>query len=628
MAANLQDISGNTTATTNNGQMTVETSGSKAATDQRLRELMNFDAAKTKAMNLVNSWTTEIEETDRRRRLRDINVNLIDLRNRGVIKPYETLIPVRTIDTNIRTELPAMIAYLKQSRRIAVFRCVTNPDIICDKIEDEFTRVFTYKSWELAFFKVLDGSATHGWDAVEICYDKNKPGRFSVDYVGHDRLYFPLGAIELQASEFVLRRYDLSKLQLEDFVARYNFNKDAVERLVQTKIQNGDTDPLLTVYKRFFKYDGVVYISWMSLESDQWLREPEKFSYGLQRQVEDIVEETVMIQQPDPITGQPVMQSSKQPKVITKWVDVDEVSYPFEILPYYETEQPKLFDRKGRCYMDEYKQEAQTAVWSAFINAVNRAHCVFSSPKNPVSGGAPKQLETVLLNDSVMSEPMEFWSPPWPNPMVLQALESLETRNQIETANVAFAVDNRQDSRKTAKEVESSEQQTALLNSVKVTLLSIFLRSVCERCWRILRYYAQREIVVFVPIPNPQGGIVNDPNTWTQQYDLYAAGDVDVIKRNEKLQRMMQSWPVIQNTPAAQIFLIDFIKTAFPDDADRYVAAIEQGDQKKQLIMSLGHLLKAAVTDPKTGQLEPQFASMEGQLAQLNQQAAQVLQQP
>ena len=45
---------------------------------------------------------------------------------------------------------------------------------------------------------------------------------------------------------------------------------------------------------------------------------------------------------------------------------------------------------------------------------------------------------------------------------------------------------------------------------------------------------------------------------------------------------MTQAWPVIQNTPAAQIFLCDLIAKMFPEYAAKYIQTIQQATQQQQ----------------------------------------------
>jgi len=69
---------------------------------------------------------------------------------------------------------------------------------------------------------------------------------------------------------------------------------------------------------------------------------------------------------------------------------------------------------------------------------------------------------------------------------------------------------------------------------------------------------------------------------YAANYHVKPSGDADVIERQQLIQSMMQAWPVIQNTAAAQQFLIVLIGKMFPEDAPKYIAAIQQAQQQQQ----------------------------------------------
>ena len=96
-----------------------------------------------------------------------------------------------------------------------------------------------------------------------------------------------------------------------------------------------------------FKEDGIVHVAWFHLGEgvDDWLKNPEPLYIGIDKK--------------DDQTGQYVPVAVKE--------------YPYFILPYRESEKPKLIDKHGRCFLDGNKQEAQTSILSAFVNGLNRA---------------------------------------------------------------------------------------------------------------------------------------------------------------------------------------------------------------------------------------------------------------
>jgi hypothetical protein len=543
-----------------------------------------------KLTTLEGDWKAEILATETRRKIRNIDINVRELRRANKIPKDETIIPIRLIDTNINREMPTYISYLKQSRRISIFKDVDDPSRNTETLEAEFTRVCQYDGWELPHYKILDGSRTHGWCFGEVVFDADKPGQVAVEDVEHANLMFPLDALNIQSCEYVTRIYYVTDAQLRGFVKNYGFDPEQTMQLLQ-KSRQAQTSRCSKIRKCMWKNadDGLVYVAWYCLEDcSDWLKKPEPLFLGVKRQ-EQVIEQvpTGML---DPVTQQPV--TAPQPKLV--WKDVYETSYPYEVLYYYETESPKIFDHKGRVWLDQYKQEAAMATWTAYINTLNRSSNVYGSPKQTgqaPTDGKPKLQNIDLVHGGLYDTPIDFWAMPGPSPQVLTALNALDTQNANETGQVAFTVQNREDSRKTATEVAAAQQQNSLINGVQVTLYSVFLRRLYTRIWRIVRSRAQLGI--------EQGGIKFLNNVQlemkqfilSQEYQIFAAGDVDVIQRQEKLQRKMQFWPIIAATPMAQPFFVSMIKDGFPDEAPALIAEMMAAQQQQQVIAGLGTAL-------------------------------------
>jgi hypothetical protein len=91
---------------------------------------------------------------------------------------------------------------------------------------------------------------------------------------------------------------------------------------------------------------------------------------------------------------------------------------------------------------------------------------------------------------------------------------------------------------------------------------------------------------------------VNNVPVISQVYDIRAAGDVDVIQRQEKIQQMMQDWPVIQNTPLRDRFLIDLLKLKYPDTGEQYAQILSQTGMMvnlQSMVARLGMVLEGAL---------------------------------
>lgn len=597
--------------------------------------LTDFQRVRSHLQWLIGDWSSEITETDIRRKTRDVDVDVEKMRKAGEIDEDETLVPVRVCDTNIVREQPAYINYLKNSRRLCIFNCISNPSINSQNLELEFTRGMTYVDWETPFYKEVDGAQTHGWDSVEVVYDESKTLNVGIEHVGHDMLFFPRTCLNIQYAPTILRAYDLTKTQLQKFVAKFGFDETQVNTIINANKDSAKENETVRVYKRYSKIDGVVWVSWFSLENgvSDWLLKPTKFFNGIRH---EITTQTL-----DPMTMSVVPQ--------TEWVNSDVTLYPIFVLPYRETEKPKLVDHIGRVFMDENKQEAQTAILSGFINGLTRASNIYASPgKEDGTGASLKEISGIKLSGGrVLNNPINFWHPDYPDPMVLKALQYFDLANSQETNQPTFAAMNREDSRKTATEMSIAQNQQALLNSVQLTLFSAHLRQIYSYVWLIVQSQALQDRIKFlqikqeIPQINPLTGQpamdqmgqpvvqtvwVNDKATISEVYDVRAAGDVDVIQRQEKIQQMKQDWPVIQNTPLRDIFLADLMRLQYPDGGERYAQILMQSgsiQQMQGLIAGLGGVIASLIqTAPEIVQTLP--PEQQQQLQQLLAQSQQV----
>ena len=539
-------------------------------------KMFKFDDARTHLKRIIDDWHTEIEDTEVRRKERKVEIDVEGLRQKGDLQEDETIVPIRIIDQNITREQPPYINYLKNSRRISIFDCVSDPEQNTDLLEQAFTKVSTYTSWETPHFKCLDGSQAHGWDAVEVTYDQSKPGNYSIEHIGHDRLLFPRSAIDLQKCPRIIRCYDVTLTQLMKWIGAYGFSKEQVSNIKKARQETSKENETIRIYKLFFKKDDVVYVAWFSMENgcNDWLCNPSQFYCGIDEQV-------TVVNPLTPLAPQTVWQP--------KPVDL----YPIFILPYREMEEQKIVDHKGRAFLDAYKQEALTALWSAFVNGMTRASNVYASPdQEDGTGSSLKELNDVKLSPGrILSRPMKFWAPPYPAPIVLTALQHAENENAQETNQVNFASMNREDSRKTAKEISSSEQQQNLLNSVQLTLFSTFIRQVYSFAWLIVQSQALQNKIQFLMVKQESMNQMGQPTTsWTNDiatiskvYSIRAAGDVDVIQREELIARMQQDFPLVMQTSLKDQFLMDYIKLKYPDRQEQYMRVLSNSGQMQQL---------------------------------------------
>jgi hypothetical protein len=454
---------------------------------------------------------------------------------------------------------------------------------------------------------------------VEIEYDSTKPLNVSISHIGHDCLIFPTDTqIEsYQNASHYIRMYKFTRPKLEEFVTKYGFDPVQVGKLIEHVFQDKQMDRQQKGSVEIYKYysresDGMIYVAWgdTSGQTDDWLKPPAPLFLNrtTPREVTEIVPQ--------------VMNGMMMPVPTTKIVydPVYESNYPIRFFIYSQTEEKEIVKCKGRAFDDSPAQEAQTSLWSSFVSGSVRATNVFGSPKQATSSGASiKQLDLVIEHSKLFNNPIDFFTMPSPSTGLIDAAGRLDSQKQNEIGQLNYSVLTRKDTEKTATEIQSAKEQSSLLSTVQVSQFSLFLQSIYSYAWLLVQNYAA----------NPSTGVKLSGVTTEEVAALYTvkpAGDVDVVQRAEKLQRMQTMWPIMSATPIAMTFLADMLKIAFPDDADRYIAEMQTKGQEKAMIQSLAEVLKTVVTD-ETGNLKPEFAQYGPQLQQLAQNAATILQQ-
>lgn len=586
---------------------------------------------------LIDSWLTIIDETIRQRAIRYAkDAQGQDLRDAGIIKSDETYTPVRLIDSNIRAEQPATIAYLVQSRRSIIFASSDGiPVDGLDMLEADFTTKMRYVGWEIPFIRCEDGAAAHGWDAIERIYDQDAPAFITHEHIGHDCLLFSVDCESIESQEIILIRKNLTAKQLRGMVVDGGFDTDQVEKVISISSKQTNTiDTAYEVYKIYVKKDGIVYIGWHHRQCDGYLKSLEPLFMGRR----DVTQPKKPII--DELTGMPQLDNITQQPVIGDYVQVFEKEFPVIVRKYIESSDPKITQLPGRCILDEPDQEAASAILSGFVNGVARAAniygCVAGTNIDANPNAAPAQLNMPLTNGSLWDKKVDFFHTPYPEASVMQGLQVVIQQNKQEQGKgVNLAAINRRDSGKTATEIQAANQLSTELSSVQVILQSIFIRQVYGGDWSLYQNYVLQGAIAIKNtfLLNLFGeGIQTDPMTGLVischgpiNYIIKSSGDVDVIQRQETLQKLMQGWPVFGKTAIATEYLKDIIRFSFPEDAEKYIAALDKANnnqlsQCKQLLQTCGNVIQQLALDHKTGGIRSDVQANAPQLQQLAQQ--------
>lgn len=562
-------------------------------TAQTPQELPTLNKEELSALfNRVHSRFLEyIEVFKENREVRRNRVNVKEMRENGVLQADQTYVAVRVIDENIMRDMPTYLAYLKQSTRIAIFKPADGSiGYNVSALEDWFTTQLCYSyptAWEEDYIRWVDGALCHGRDYVEVVYDITRPGHVAVNHCGADRLIYDLTYDDIEQSPIVARGYCLSPMEVNESIKSKIFIESAGNNLLSRMTNNagngGATQQpaAINAYKVFTKVDKVVYFFWYSIDTKEFLTEPAPFFNGIQQK------KTRTVQAVDPTTFSIIPQEEEYVERIPEQV------YPFVALHKRITEDRDQRNSAGHAGDSYYLQEAATTMTTAMVNGTISAATPMWAPDNGNSNlgdTSVRQLQNFQVKrNAVWAQPMKVFTPPPPDPSVFNALQYLEARNGMATNNLAFAVANRKDSRKTATELSMAQNETSQVNSVQVLHLSIAVRQLCTRAWAII----QSEVLMKNIVPPAH----IDPAMFALRYTILSAGDVDYVQRMQLIANMQQDWPILSQTPVGPLLLKDYLKARYPNDAHRYIAALDQQQQDTNLIQGLASVVQELATD-------------------------------
>lgn len=590
-----------------------------------------YEQMRAKLVALKSQWSDEIMETERRREIRKVNLDVNKLRFDEKIAQDDVLIPIRLADMNITRESVTFVNYFTQSWRSGIFTAEKNPELITEPIEEEFTRVYRYKGWEVPYYQAVDGSRAHGWDSVELCRDTSKPGGFYFRHIGHDRLLFPRSLSDIQSAECLVIVYEMPASKLLEFSKPpFNFDKKQVEIALGdwfASTQPGApeaVEPMLKVGKCFYRSrdNGYIYTAWYDYQDrcTDWLKAPAPLYIG--------VDKVEMQPQPpmmsvDPMNGMPIMmQQPAKPVVLPEF----ETQYPIFLLPYRITEQHEIKQQIGRVFMDEPKQDALTTMWSSMVTGFGRAANIYASVSNPnqQGNGKPEMMDIEISPMGVYSQPINFFSPRYPDPVVLTALQALEQQNAQETNQVAWGVNNRKDSRKTATELDAAQNQQASINSMELVVFSLFEGAMLNAAYRIVNSAAKLDAIYFLGNVQPE----EKQQFLEQPYEIEAPGTIDVVKRQQEISQISSLLPQLGGTDLGMVMFADLLTLMFPKKGPQYAAVAQmqmtQSKQGQQLMQAMGAALAGMVK-----QFGKQIPDAQlGQLTQIMQAATAFTQQP
>jgi len=592
------------------------------------------------------------------RKLRYAEIDIEVERKAGKIQPDEIYVPAHIIDTNIRREQSSYVQYITQSPRAVILKDQDDPAFDLALLEVDLTEKLRFDGWQLSSYANIDGFQANGYGVMETVQDDSNPGSIGREYVQYGDFAFIADTRDIQKCEMIGRAYYFTKTKLFNLAkleGDAKWDPEQVDKLLksepndeQAQVYSGTTTinrSLYKVMKVLFRVKGYVYVGWVCpLVCDDWLRAPRKLFVGrrvLNEKANSIAAQ--IKQQPSQIQGVLTDQARKMhPDITDKHVEQlksglpasdeeYETEYPYFLYPYLISENDTIANLKGRVFLDQDTQNAASSLMSATLTQARRAAGLyFSKDTTDPNDDFLMQKNTHFKQGCIINGKLKEFKLDAPDPQMFAAINLLVSANQQETSQVNFAESNRQqDSRKTATAIKASMQQQQQLSGTQVTLFSVALKN---------QYTYECDIIKSRVL----AGLIKVSDTlkalYARNWTVKPSGDTDVVEKQQMIQAMQQSWPIISQTPAAQVFLNDLLEKMFPDNAAKYMAAFQQAQQQSQSqqaqqtqqAMGIAKQLGMEITDLAS---HPEFFSETGRvhvfpkIQQAAQQVEQVQQQ-
>ena len=514
-----------------------------------------------------------------RRELRRDPIDVNTRRKAGELEPDENYIPQHVIDQHIFEEKPSQIGFIEQPDRLLVFKDLTDPNTPTGDIEEEFTNHMRYEGWLIPWHRAFDATDLHGGCCLEVVLDETKPFYSRLEYIRREDLIFPSEATDLQGCEYIMRRYWYMPFELEGFVKKFGFSEKEVADLCKDQ---KDRHKRIAVFKVYHKRDGIVYQFWYTIRGQTFLKDPEVYESGV-FDLQECFQYSQMAAIVAQTAGAAMLDALPQPQSIPA------TDYPIFFLPYEVIEDDRLLASKGLAFRDKSDQEALTQLWTNIINASTRASQVYASYKQDPAGQVGLQDNAKISPNTINSRQVEFWSFPMPPPALIDVAQRYGSVAAAKSSRVDFAVNNRDDSGKTATEIQAASKQSSSLVSVGLSGQSKTIVDIYVLSWKIGISQVLLGNITTFSIP---------ADRLLHTYRFGSAGDVDIRKREDKKQVIRETFQYVAGTPIGNKFMIYLIETFFPERAKEWVPMLQAGDPTQMIAMCI-QLFEALLADPR-----------------------------
>lgn len=501
---------------------------------------------------LDSDYADEIQATQVRRELREHKKNVGELRAQGLLLPDETIVPDRTIEQNCQLEIIPYINYTEQATDVISFTDPANPSYDFSRHANWITSLLRYENWQVPWQEMQDCMVLHGAGFHEVVFSEATPAKFEIEYVRRDHLRIPQGTIDINACYRVARCYELTKHQLDLLAAAYAFNESVVQKIKDHYKSKTD---FIKIFKYFLRDENnYVYNAWFadpSIAADDWLRPPEKHFLG------DFDLETTLDE-----AGQPTQIPVPAPTTII----------PIFGFPYRVQEDQKLLKVQGQAALSVHIQNALTGIYSGVTNGCQRASGVYAAATPAPGEGTSDKTLFFLKPGYVHQGDIRFFSPPWPNAIALSTAQALGVRSASQHGNTDFAAMSRNDTAKRATEIVAAQEESNRIKTARISLYS----NRCLSEYRVIFKLILNQIKIGAILP-PEDLDVSV--LFSPTLTLAMAADTQVVKREQRKQKLADFWPVIAPTPLAPIYLESMLQELFPEEWPIWKAAMQQQQQ-------------------------------------------------
>lgn len=527
---------------------------------------------------LLVTHSDEQTRVDRRRTVRKNRINVAELRNKQdkPILSDETVIPDRTIDMNIRSEKGPYVSYVEKPTVILDFSDSALPNNNLTPLAVWHASLIRQGDWKLPKFLAIDALLLHGASYKEVVFSENSPSRSVEEYIRREDLIFPEKTKNIQACGRVYRRYEITRSQLADLARKYQFDSTQVAHIEERSKNKTEAS---YIYKSYIRNDqGVIYVAWTAdttLGCTGWLKPPTPLQLGL-----------------FDITPSP----SGAPTITPRPIKV----FPIIVTPYHVEEDEIILETQGRASLDLNDQDALTSLMSATVNGTVRASRFYPTRKAG-PGATPKNEELFQLRHGFLYEgEFSTFQPNYPNNIAVSIAQVLQSRKAQQIGATDYAAMNRQDTRKTARELDLAQQTAAELTGPNISLFSLCEFKVEYLRWEIILSGVRMEMALNLPIEARHFKVPANipPEVFSSPTLIVSmAADAQVVRRAQRESKFLDMWPVVASTPYALPFLESMLSDIFPEDFPDWKKQLGQTNQQISAMTDLLNQAGQAIMD-------------------------------